>query len=102
IHQACKSRLTPLKGGTEMTRKLLSVVLMCSLIITILAACGGNNNNGAAGNDNSGSNTSTNTPQEKPGAVPAEENNQYGDTGGLTLPLVDKPTKITWMLVGES
>ncbi len=87
-----------------MTRKLLSVVLMCSLIITILAACGGNNNNGAAGNDNSGSNTSTNTntPQEKPGPVPAEENNQYGDTGGLTLPLVDKPTKITWMLVGES
>src|SRR5690606_19238257 len=28
--------------------------------------------------------------------------NQWGDTGGLKLPLVDKPTTLTWMLVGEN
>ena len=88
-----------------MTRKLLSVVLICSLMITILAACGGNSGNNSANNAASNSNTSGNTNTEKDNnAAPetsAEENNQYGDTGGLTLPLVDKPTKITWMLVGE-
>src|SRR5690606_20782582 len=87
------------------TRKLLSVVLICSLMITILAACGGNNDNSsnnASTNTNVSGNTNTNSGSDASSETPAEDTNQYGDTGGLTLPLVDKPTKITWMLVGES
>lgn len=84
-----------------MTRKLLSVVLICSLMITILAACGENNKDEAARNNNSATGNEANTPAEKPAAEESNQN-QYGDTGGLKLPLVDKPTKITWMLVGEN
>ena len=78
-----------------MSRKILSFALILSFVI-ILAACGGNNK------ENS-NNTSTNTPETPAPVVEVEEpSNEYGDTGGLKLPLVDKPTTITWMLVGEN
>ena len=36
-----------------------------------------------------------------PPTAPADPD-QYGDTGGLALPLVDKPTTINWMVVSEN
>lgn len=80
-----------------MSRKLVSVVLVLSLFIAILAACSGNN-----GGKTSESPTNAAKETTKPTDAPIKNNNQYGDTGGLTLPLVDKPTTITWMVVSES
>jgi len=80
-----------------MSRKLLSVVLAMTLLIAVLAACGsGNNEQPAATNA-----PATNAPNSST-ASDAPLQNQYGDTGGLALPLVDKPTKLTWMLVSDT
>ncbi|MBS4220215.1 extracellular solute-binding protein [Bacillus sp. FJAT-49711] len=77
--------------------KLLFVVL---LVIGIIAGCntssektgGTNNQNESANNDES-----DNGSEEKAN----ESTEDYGDTGGIKLPIVDKPVEITWMLVSE-
>ncbi|GGD82534.1 extracellular solute-binding protein [Paenibacillus nasutitermitis] len=79
-----------------MSRSFFRITLILSLVITILAACSGKTNENAT-------NTTTNTdaPSDKPAAT-EDLTNKYGDTGGLKLPLVDKPTTINWMLVSEN
>ncbi|KQX64896.1 extracellular solute-binding protein [Paenibacillus sp. Root444D2] len=78
-----------------MTRKPIRIITVLSTIIMILAACSGkadlNKDAGAVGN-------ATSTPVSSPSAA-AKPN---GDTGGLKLPLVDKPTTLTWMLPSNS
>ncbi|GBG11084.1 ABC transporter substrate-binding protein [Paenibacillus agaridevorans] len=83
-------------------KRRLSAILACVFLISALAACAGNNN--GAGNKNNGTANVTQSPSAAPSDSGAgtEQPNTYGDTGGLTLPLVDKPTTITWMLSGES
>ena len=76
-----------------MSRKYLSIILILSFLI--LAACGSNNNNAA-------NNVNEPAPVETPAETPVEPNDEYGDTGGLTLPLVDKPTTISWMLISDN
>lgn len=73
------------------------MLLVISLLITVLAACGGNSNNASKKDGKNAPSNSTNVSATAP-----EVTNQYGDTGGLTLPLVDSPTEITWMLVSET
>lgn len=80
----------------KLTKKAFGVLLTCTMVVTALAACSGNSKGG--NNGSSPSNTPTNSPAPVESTEPAVD---YGDTGGLTLPLVDKPTEITWMLVGE-
>lgn len=91
-----------------MSRKMLSVALILTLVITLIAACSsGNNNNGNTNTNTGSSNNTSNKGNNGSTDTPAPSNNedtssQYGDTGGLKLPLVDKPTTITWMLVSEN
>jgi len=80
-----------------MSRKLSSVILVLTLMISMLAACGSNNNE-KPGNKTTDKPVATLAPT----GTEAPNVSQYGDTGGLALPLVDKPTKLTWMLVSES
>lgn len=84
-----------------MARKLLSVVLIFTLVFALLAACSGNTNDGGnnkppAGSTNSGSTDSNNTPPEE------DLTAQYGDTGGLKLPLVDEPVTIKWLVTSDA
>ncbi len=84
-----------------MTRKLWGLVLALSLTLTALAGCSGNdagNNKGAGPSQSAPASTEA---SGSPEASSAPSANDYGDTGGLTLPLVDKPTTIDWMLVSE-
>ncbi|MDQ0887071.1 ABC-type glycerol-3-phosphate transport system substrate-binding protein [Paenibacillus sp. V4I9] len=78
-----------------MTRKPIRIITVLSTIIMILAACSGkadvNKDIGAVGN-------ATRSPVSSPTAAA----NPNGDTGGLKLPLVDKPTTLTWMLPSNS
>ncbi|GGG19493.1 extracellular solute-binding protein [Paenibacillus abyssi] len=91
-----------------MKRKWLYLLLTFTLVFSVLAACsgGGNSNNST---DTGGSNTgavnsggSTNGTNAKEETPPADTSEQYGDTGGLQLPLVDEPTTLSWMLVSEN
>ncbi|MCQ6563190.1 extracellular solute-binding protein [Paenibacillus mendelii] len=83
-----------------MSRKLVSVILVLTMFITVLAACGSNNsNNEGKGGEEAPAGNQTNKESDP---APAADANQYGDTGGLKLPLVDKPTTITWMVVSEN
>ncbi|MCY9592144.1 ABC transporter substrate-binding protein [Paenibacillus chitinolyticus] len=70
-----------------MTRKLLSTFLSLTLFATIASACAGGKQEGAS---------SANT---KPSTAAAAD---YGDTGGLKLPLVDEPVTLNWMLVSDN
>lgn len=82
-----------------MSKRLLSMTMVLVLLGTLLAACGSNNNAGGGEANSTNSNGANNAP-----ATEATEDltSQYGDTGGLKLPLVDKPTKLTWMVVSET
>ena len=81
-----------------MKKRLISSILVVAMVAGLLTGCG----------NNKGTETGTSNPTEAPktdvaadATEPAEagaEDNLYGDTGGLKLPLVDKPTTITWML----
>ncbi|TCZ76645.1 extracellular solute-binding protein [Paenibacillus albiflavus] len=75
-----------------MLKKLFKVTLSLTLVGSMLAACSGK----GAGNEAS-SGTATPAP---PAATTTPS--EYGDTGGLKLPLVDKPTTLTWMLVADN
>ena len=82
----------------KLTRKWVGLLLSCVMLITILAACGGNNGGKNNGGNNAGTPTSTPTSTPTASTAPAVD---YGDTGGLALPLVDKPTEITWMVASD-
>jgi putative aldouronate transport system substrate-binding protein len=81
-----------------MSRKLIGITLVLSLVVTIMAACGSGNNDKSSSPSPSSSPSASGSNSPSPSE---ESTNQYGDTGGLTLPLVDKPTKLTWMLVSD-
>jgi len=88
---------------SRLSSKLISTALILSLMITVLAACGGGTKEK---NDASNSpSSSSSDPSSSPSSSPASSESAfegYGDTGGLQLPIVDKPTTINWMLVGEN
>jgi len=91
-----------------MSRKLFAVLMSFILVATLLAACSGGNSGssntntstppssntggGSSGGSSSGGNTGGSTTPEPV---------NYGDTGGLQLPLVDKPTKISIMVASD-
>ncbi|WP_169082988.1 extracellular solute-binding protein [Paenibacillus sp. PL91] len=75
-----------------MSKKWLNVMLISSMIIVSLAACSGN------GEEKNNAGKATNKPSEAPSSTTAADSKQYGDTGGLKLPIVDKQTTITYML----
>jgi len=79
-----------------MSRKLLSVVLVFALVLTLLAACSGNANEGGSAAESPPAATEQPKDSGSEAPAPAEEDTSalYGDTGGLKLPLVDKPTTI--------
>ena len=63
-----------------MYKKVMSVLLIVAVIGSLVVGCG----------------------KEKESSVPNNDpvaQDQYGDTGGLKLPIVDTPTTITWMVV---
>ena len=83
-----------------MNRKVLNGALAVSFLGSILAAC-----SGTASEPTPDPAAAQQPAAETPAPAPAAEENtasQYGDTGGLALPLVDKPTTLTWMLVSEN
>ncbi|CAH1192227.1 Lipoprotein LipO [Paenibacillus allorhizoplanae] len=77
-----------------MTKKLISAVAGIAMMTSVLAACSGN-----AGVKNE---TSPTQASSTPTGTPAAATKQYGDTGGLKLPLVNEPTTVTWMLPSNS
>jgi len=78
-----------------MSKRILSMALVLTLAGSLLAACGSGSDNKNEKASEGGANTPSNT-------VTEDTSKQYGDTGGLKLPLVDKPTKITWMVASET
>lgn len=74
-----------------MSRKFKSMLLSLSAVAIIASGCGG-------GTKESGSGALDAGKKAENGAV----TQSYGDTGGLKLPIVDKPTTLTWMLVSDT
>ncbi len=77
-----------------MKKRFISSILVIAMIASLFAGC----------SNSKSSETSKADPTEAPKTeattdetTPTEEST-YGDTGGLTLPLVDEPTTVTWML----
>jgi len=93
-----------------MLKKLLSVALILTLAVSLVAACAsgnsGSKNAGSGGGDTaaegSGGNNAGGSGNADKNEGSEDTASQWGDTGGLKLPLVDKPTKLTWMLVSEN
>ncbi|OUM93817.1 MAG: ABC transporter substrate-binding protein [Thermobacillus sp. ZCTH02-B1] len=90
------------------TKHLFAVLLALTMLAMLIAACGGgskneNNNNSSTTTASSESSESGSSNSGSSGSESgtAETESPYGDTGGLQLPIVDKPVTITWMLVGD-
>ncbi len=76
---------------------ILMFVLLFSVVF--ITACGNNDGdkqNNKAEPDTSEQNNENNSDGEEDVAA------DYGDTGGITLPIVDEPVELTWMLVSET
>ncbi|MDG0794177.1 extracellular solute-binding protein [Cohnella ginsengisoli] len=85
-----------------MVIKRISGGVVLALTAAALAACGGNNENGGASASPAASSQAASASASGTASSAASASADYGDTGGLKLPLVDKPTTINWMLVGET
>ncbi len=83
-----------------MKKKIISLVLAVSLCAGLLAGCGKEKpkDTDQVSTEDTQTKETKSSESSQEAEQPAEETNQYGDTGGLTLPLVDKPTTITWMV----
>lgn len=80
-------------------KKFLSIILTISLCAGLLAGCGNTKKEDEkVTSTETQANQETQTTGKQETQEQTTETSQYGDTGGLTLPLVDKPTTITWML----
>lgn len=75
-----------------MKRKNAALLSSLSLVTLLVSGCG---------SDNPKNTTASASPTSAP-SVSAAPTTNYGDTGGLKLPIVDKPTTLTWMLVSEN
>lgn len=78
-----------------MVKRSISFVVALSLIALLAAGCGEKKQEATQAS----SSTATVTQQVQTTQAPA---NDYGDTGGLKLPVVDKQVTVTWMLSGET
>lgn len=83
----------------KMARKLLGLILCIALAGVLLVGCTGNN--GDEGNTNNGGGSNTEATVNDSNDTDSTASN-YGDTGGIKLPIVDKPTKITWIVSSET
>jgi len=76
-----------------MSKKISGLFLSLTLVATLFAGCSSSSGNGGA---------SSSSPTPAPGqSAPPAAAADYGDTGGLKLPLVDKPVTLTWMLASD-
>ncbi len=80
-----------------MKKRFISSVLVIAMAASLFAGCGNSKSNETSKADPTEA-PKTEAVNEATEPAEAAEANQYGDTGGLTLPLVDKPTTVTWML----
>lgn len=78
-----------------MSKKMIATIAAMALVASVAAGCSGSNNNSNSPSESPASAKSA-SPQPSTSAA-----SQYGDTGGLKLPIVDKPTTLTWMLVSD-
>lgn len=79
-----------------MARRLWSMATVLTLSASLVAACSSSPKQ---------STSATGTPSPSASGTPAASAApaaDYGDTGGVKLPIVDKPTTLTWMLVSEN
>ncbi|TLS54068.1 extracellular solute-binding protein [Paenibacillus antri] len=87
-----------------MSRKVLATLLASVLVTTTLAACSGGNSTDGNGNETPPATSGNETPPAQGSEKAPEEDlsAQYGDTGGLKLPLVDKPTTIKMLVSSDA
>ncbi|KIL40410.1 ABC transporter substrate-binding protein [Gordoniibacillus kamchatkensis] len=78
-----------------MARRLWTLASVFTLSASLVAGC--------SGGAKQQSETAPGTPSPPASSAPAgAAAPNYGDTGGIKLPIVDKPTTLTWMLVSEN
>lgn len=75
-----------------MVKRFAAMALAVSLTATLLAGCGEKQQSNATLRSTSQSATTTQESQAQ---------TEYGDTGGLKLPVVDKPVTVKWMLSSD-
>lgn len=78
-----------------MVKRILKVMFVLLFAVAFMAACGSDDKPKESDKGDS-------EVGEKDGDSPSEEASEdYGDTGGITLPIVDEPVELTWMLVSD-
>lgn len=88
-----------------MVKRLWKVMFVLLVSILFIAACGnddktdGNKEPNTNNEQNDGNNDNAN--KEGNDGDDTSSGSDYGDTGGLTLPIVDEPVELTWMLVSD-
>lgn len=80
-----------------MKKRFISGILVMAMAASLFAACAKKPTETSSTKPTEAPKTEEVKDTSEPAGDVVEEST-YGDTGGLTLPLVDKPTKITWML----
>ncbi|MCR2822064.1 extracellular solute-binding protein [Lederbergia panacisoli] len=84
-----------------MLGRLSKLLFVALLVIGIIAGCSNSGEKTAGETDNQNESANNSGENNDSGEEVNEPTEDYGDTGGITLPIVDKPVEITWMLVSE-
>lgn len=89
-----------------MKKRLISSMLLLTMAVGLFTGCSSKKEEVSKVDPTTAPKTEVtvdNKETEKENTEVAEviEESPYGDTGGLKLPLVDKPTKVTWMLTSS-
>jgi putative aldouronate transport system substrate-binding protein len=79
-------------------RKVVSMLLVGALSVSLLAGCAGEKS--SADKTDAAATTSAQSSEASATNAGADEQ-KYGDTGGLKLPITDKPVKISWTLASD-
>ncbi|MGZ9586747.1 extracellular solute-binding protein [Paenibacillus marinisediminis] len=81
-------------------KKLLLMVMVLVLLSSLFAACSSNKPSSEGHGSTTPAPAPSTTPAPDPKAEPPAVD--YGDTGGIKLPIVDKPVELTWMVVSAT
>lgn len=87
-----------------MLSRLTKLLLVLLFAIGFIVACSSDSDQTTTPEENKGSENTDDT--EKGGDDPGDNEDDvdapdYGDTGGITLPIVDEPVELTWMIVSS-
>lgn len=91
-----------MKGKLFGSKRMIGICMVFVLVALALAGCSGGKKEEPPEASVASQTAAASTPASAEPSAEETVSSPYGDTGGLKLPIVDKPTTISWAVVSEN